>query len=356
MFGRFMNLNLSAYVIEGVTPKGGHPIKMLVAGVGAFRQHVNKIVCGSTGVERSIGKIPVWRIESVASKQDCDLILLTANAFGSRLGWYSDFFCLPQWIFGEVALDEADIYVGQTYHRRRDIRIVGENKLTYSVTTDRDILTRWYEDMYVPLIRASHGSAALLMNFDDMMARVGRRECELVLIADPDMPLGGSLIVYDNGRPRILARGILDANRDYQRKGVGAAIYLFSFDHLYKQGYKSVDIGRVRPFLGDGGLHFKKKNGLRLAGHAGKGFLITACRSSSGATEFFTENPFVHISDGGLRGVVILTENSSQTEKQIRKWVHYHELRGLDVLDVIRFPETTTINKSSVDRATRVAF
>ena len=276
---------------------------------------------------------------------------MTANAFGDRLGLHRDYLCLPQWIYGAVPLDPEDIYEGRSYHRRRDLRLVRENNLEYSIVADEAALNDWYETMYTPLIRASHGAGALLMSRDAMLRQAADGECELVLISREGKALGGSLLVYDEAGAKVLSRGILDANRDYQRQGVGAAIYLFSFDYLYKKGFKSVDIGRVRPFLGDGGLHFKKKNGFCLTGHSGRGFLLKSCRASPAADEFFIENPLVHIAANGLRGLLAFPEGTLVDDKKFRKKLSYHELPGLEQLDIIELGADNVVGRTSIERA-----
>ena len=128
---------------------------------------------------------------------------------------FRDYFFLPQWISAEVDLDPDAVYNGNSPSRRRDLRKLSTNELSYRVTTNREDLEHFYQAMYLPTMQAAHGNGAVLMEFQSMLDRIEVGESELVYISNGNRPIAGSLIVFDDGEPRLLSLGVLNADRNY---------------------------------------------------------------------------------------------------------------------------------------------
>ena len=340
----------ACFLYEGRTTFGAS-LRVLAVGVGAFRHYFAKAAFEVVHEPVALASTEAENVGKIAGEQGADLILVSAQHAKRMPGLLANGLLLPNWLSGSVRLNRDDITTGHNYHRRRDIRIVRESKLTYHVTADSAELTRWYESMYVPLINASHGDAALQMDREDMLRRAGAGEAELIVISQANVPVGGALLAYDKGRPRVWSRGILNADRDLQRAGVGAAIYLFAFEHLLDAGHGSVDIGRVRPFLRDSGLHYKKKNGFRLDHCPGAGFVLADVTGSAGSLAFFQENPLVHIRQGDPVGLVVISKDESLESKALGKTLKYCEIPGLSHIDVVRITNGAKVTPGEIATA-----
>jgi hypothetical protein len=302
---------MEALSIEGRTVVGNHPLRILyVHEPCAFLRYIENLAFRSKPQERFVGTIKSWQVDKLARRGGYDLVLV--------YGWnaplvntvFRDYYFLPQWLSAEVELEPDAIHEGNSPSRRRDIRKIEANGLTYRVTTDTADLEHFYNEMYFPTINAAHGNAAILMSCQSMLDRVQAGKAELVYIFDAQQAIAGSLIVYDDGEPRLLSLGVLHADREYYRAGVGSAIYLFSFRHLLDHGFKRVDIGRTRPFLNDGTLYFKRRLGMKVTGGTEHGFLMKPLNNDAGVREFLCSSPFVYANGSKLRGIAFFDSDS----------------------------------------------
>lgn len=239
----------------------------------------------------------------MARRYDCDLLLIFGWVNRLQPIFFRNYFFIPQWISGKARIDREAVYTGTTSSRRRAIRQLAEGPFHYRVTRDVADLRYFYSEMYLPTIRSAHGESAVLMSFEEARRSLLHGTAELVYISENHRPLAGSLIVYESGHPRLLSMGVLNADKDLFRSGIGGAIYLFSFQHLVDSGFREVDIGRTRPFLNDGTLYYKRRFGLEVTTGTNHGFLFASLNNNDAVKEFLCTNPFIYFYQGALNGV-----------------------------------------------------
>jgi len=308
-FATFRSFSPTAFLLDGQTPVSGAPLRILYCHHrGAFLYYVKKLAYADRCTEAELGRVFAWRLDKIAREHGCDLSLLHGPSSWQVPGLFPNCFFIPQWISGQVRLDNESVYTGASPSRRRDIRKLDASDYGFFVSENHNDITFFYERMYLPTMDASHGLAAIKMNLDDALDRTARGEAELVMITDGQEPVAGSLVVYDAGRPRLLSMGVLHANASHYRQGIGSAIYLFSFRHLLERGFNSVDVGRTRPFLNDGTLYYKRRLGLELTTGSANGFYVKAHTGSPGVREFLCNNPFVYVDSRQLKGVAFSAE------------------------------------------------
>ncbi|NIL95430.1 MAG: GNAT family N-acetyltransferase [Woeseiaceae bacterium] len=308
-------MRMDAIGIEGRTAAGSHRLRILYAHQPCeFLSYFVNVAFGRKPREQSLGSVRPWQAHLLARKHDYDLVLVYGwNApFVKKV--FGDSYFIPQWISAKVTLEPEAVFKGNSPSRRRDIRRMGTNELSYRVTRDKADLEHFYNTMYLPAITAAHGSSAVLMPYRNVLDKAESGEAELVYISDAERPVAGSLIVYDDGQPRLLSLGVLHADRHYYRAGVGSAIYLFSFQHLLDEGYETVDIGRTRPFLRDGTLYFKRRLGMTLTTGTEHGFFMKVLNNNPGVREFLCSSPFVYAEREQLRGVAFFQTDSEAEE------------------------------------------
>lgn len=113
---------------------------------------------------------------------------------------------MPDWISGNSNLDQQENYESQSKSRQRDRRLIAQNDIDYTVTTDVSALNYFYDEMYVPHIVAAHGNAALFMSRDRMLRYVQQAEGELLVIRLQGQAVAGSFLVYEKNALRLLLR------------------------------------------------------------------------------------------------------------------------------------------------------
>ena len=318
--------------IEGRTATGKHDLRILYAHQPCqFLTYIEDTVFDGDTRSQELGTIKPWQAEKLARREGCDLAMVYGWNAPFMNAMFRDYFFIPQWISAEVSLEPEAVFEGNSPSRRRDIRKIAANNLTYTVTTDAADLEHFYNAMYLPTISAAHGGAAVTMDYRLMLDRAQRGDAELVYISDATQPVAGSLIVYDDGQPRLLSLGVLHANRDYYRASVGSAIYVFSFQHLIEKGFDRVDIGRTRPFLRDGTLYFKRRLGMEVTSGTEHGFFLKPLNNSAGVREFLCSSPFVYANGEELRGIAFFQSDADARDAAELK---LPGLSGFEAVDV----------------------
>jgi hypothetical protein len=338
-------MRMEALSIEGRTAAGNHRLRIFYAHVPcAFLRYVEDVAFKAKPNEQFVGSIRPWQAEALARRHGFDLVLIYGWNAPFVNAAFRDYFFLPQWLSAEVQLESDAIYEGNSPSRRRDIRKIAANNLSYRVTTDRADLEHFYNAMYLPTINAAHGNAAVLMSYRSIIDKAQAGKAELVYISDANQPVAGSLIVYDDGEPRLLSLGVLHADREYYRAAVGSAIYLFSFQHLLDKGFDTVDIGRTRPFLKDGTLYFKRRLGMKVTAGSEHGFFMKPLNNNAGVREFLCSSPFVYANGEELRGVAFF-ENDSQARDAALL-----ELPGLSQFEAVDIRRDELFSRLASDR------
>ena len=142
------------------------------------------------------------------------------------------------------------------------------------------------------------------MKLKHMLELAGRKRGELLLIHQHGEAVAGSFIVYEDGAARLFSEGVLNADKSLFRQGIGAAIYIFSFQHLIELGFDKVNLGRTRAFISDGVFYFKRRFGLRVKGFLDKGIAVRKATDSHAARRFLATNPFIEYRNRELSAAV----------------------------------------------------
>lgn len=284
----------TVHALEGRT-RGGQPLTILYAGSAPYRHYLRALAFPDRGRERALGRYWRWQLPALALSVGAGVRVTRCARALRRLVRGTASFYVPEWLWCEMALDHK--MAARTGKPWSGIRRHG---LAYSVTSDAAALRHFYDRMYLPLVKASHGEAAQLMGRDVMLRRAAEREAELVSIWKGDVAVAGCFIVYENGGARMFSQGVLDGDVELLRQRVGVAVYLYSFVHLLERGFTSVNLGRSRPFLTDGVLRFKLERGAEVCGATRDGIHIELSSPSLGATEVVCANPWVGLDDEGL--------------------------------------------------------
>ena len=148
---------------------------------------------------------------------DCELSITPTGGFAGYPRSDSYEYLIPKWVTAEVELTKEDVEEGRSKSRRRDLRQLAKNGLRYELTTDKQALLSFYDDMYLPTMKSSHGDGAFLMARDQMLQRVEEGKCELLIVTQKQRRIAGSLIAYDGEIPRLWSSGIRAADRRYLR-------------------------------------------------------------------------------------------------------------------------------------------
>lgn len=301
------SVRFTVHALKGRTPHG-YELCILYAGGAPYRHYLRNLAFADGGREQALGRYWRWELPSLAARLDADVRVTRCARAIRRMCWpKAPSFYVPEWLWSEVRLGPAAVRrTGKTWSRIR------RHRLTYSVTRDTSALNHFYDRMYVPFIKSSHGDGAQLMRRDDMLQRVARGEGELISIVQDGTAVGGCFVVYEHGEARLFSQGILDGDPDYLRQRVGVAIYVYSFAYLFERGFGHVNLGRSRPFLSDGVLRFKLERGAVLTRATSNGIEIEPVKATPALRKLLLANPWVTEDADGLVATFVADIETAQ--------------------------------------------
>lgn len=277
-------------VIEGIERTTRKPLALLFHGQLENKNYLAHLIFGDNGSEK-VFRVWSWRVHRLASDPNARHAIAIIERTRLPRNVPPGTFYIPCWIGGEIELAEAE-------HRRRHSGNVKEDlrrirKSGFDIVTERspEHIYKFYDEMYVPYVRAVYGSRAFLVSRTELDAMLSK--AELLLVCRHNEPVAGQIILYEGARARAWLTGVKDGDRRYVRDGAIAAIYHFGTRLLATRGFERVHAGASRAFLNDGVLRYKSKWGLRITNRAPTWFRLSLVRSSEAVTAFLATNPFL---------------------------------------------------------------
>lgn len=343
-----------SWVLEG-RPKGcSGKLRVLFGGDDPFgKAYTSKRLFDGDVREYYQGRTMRLMTAATARQVHCELSITATGGSAGHPIPDSYEYLIPQWVTAEVELTEEDVEEGRSKSRRRDLRQLAKNGLRYELTTDEQVLIEFYDNMYLPTMKASHGEGSILMKQDAMLQRVREGKCELLVVMHEQQRIAGSLIAYDGEIPRLWSSGIRSADRRYLRLGAGNAVYLFSFQYLLMGGCNRVNVGLSRAFLSDGALYFKRRFGISLTGASETGFALRIFRPSAAVHSCLSANPFIFRDGSSLLAAVFVSADCLRDEATWRAIWDAHYIPGIKQIVVHAFHDSRSKQEVLVPRHLR---
>jgi hypothetical protein len=321
--------------LSGKSRFGGGKLRVLYAGTKPFLEYFKGSAFDEPPREELLGVHNITDLGDVRQCDEWDLALFRGHANYARLGFFPRAFFVPEWVAGTASLAQQQAYEKTSRSRKRDRALLDRKGVTHRVTRDGGDLDFFYEHMYLPYVSTRHGQSAFLVQRDEMMARVAASDGRLVQILVDGEPVAGSLIIVENGRPRLYSLGVLEDDRPLMRYGVGTAIYLYSYDHLVESGFTDVHMGWSRSLLSDGTLYFKQRLGLRLMDTSPIGHFLLPGHRSEAARQFLGQTGFLHRRRGPIRAILFKSDALERQDKYFSRRNMQCQSMGVKHIDVV---------------------
>lgn len=294
-------LRRDVWMIEGAEKTTRKPLTLLFCGQLENKNYLVRLIFGDTAGEK-LSRVWCWRLDALAADRNAGHALAIIERTRLPRAAASGTFHIPCWIGGEIELAEAE-------HRRRhngnvkeDLRRIRKNGFDMATERAPERIYKFYEEMYIPYVRAVYGTRAFVASRTELDAMMVK--AELLLVRRQHEAVAGQIILHEGGRPRTWLTGVKHGDRRYVRDGAIAALYHFSTELLATRGFERVHTGASRPFLNDGVLRYKSKWGMRIADRAPKWFRLSLVRPSAGVAAFLASNPFLFEVSGKFYGAV----------------------------------------------------
>gem|GEM_PF-3026246 len=337
MKGLLGALRSGAWLLRGPAGEGRPEAGVLFIGSAPHKAYLARAFFADSCQEQFLGKLDLLRQRRLLHSNwvDCDLAFIERGPGllqRNLLRRPEDLF-IPAWL---KSVADLPLHPGGHAAKWRRARRAG---LTWSVTTDADVVGEFHDALYLPTIRARHGSGTLAIGRAAMLGIVSSGRGELLTVNHGGRFIAGQLILREQP-PRLWAYGIRDADPGLLKMGALAAIYMFASQHVSSQGYSSLHMGMSRPLLNDGVLRYKARWNHRIIAHLDTGFVVRVLKPS-GAAALLAGNPFVHVQAGVLKGAlcladVMMTDPLAQDAAAAREQLMQLHVDGLAQMQLLR--------------------
>lgn len=331
----FWGLRFHVYGLTGKCRYGGGQLRVLYAGTQPFFHYFKTMAFSELPKEEFFGSYSIFELGRARQGLCWDLELFRSHRIFANLGFFPSGLFVPEWLSGIADLVQQKNIEDTSRSRKRDRILMSKNDISYSVTTDTSDLDYFYDEMYGPHIQQKHGESDFFMTREEMMSKVRANRGELIMIYLGKEAVGGSFIFYEDGRPRLFSLGVLRNDKDLMRRGVGTAIYLCSFDHLSKNGFREIHMGWSRAVLSDGSLYFKQRFGLKVEETSVIGHFLRYSNASDAAKECLKHMGFIHYRHGKTKAALFRKNVTAGSDTVLLQKQAQVEALGLDGMDVI---------------------
>lgn len=323
---------LNVWLLEGKEKHSGEKLVVLYAGRELNKNYLSHIAFGDLYQERVLGKAWIWSVARIARSHPAVTLIVTEawEDYFKRFSGCDDYY-IPCWIDGEIVFSRFKELMKHSENIKADLRKIRKYGYQYEITKDKDKFDLFYHTMYRPYILKAHGNRAALMSYEAMMSKSDITD--LLLIKRGDDYIAGENLLYEGDSVRAWSLGVKDGDYRHVKEGAIGALYYYKIEYLISRGYDRFNAGASRAFLKDGVLQYKKKWGLSLIQARSGGFWIRMIGKSGSVDAFFENNPFIHIRNDHLCGIVFQGDVALSNEiiDTVRK---FNDLPGLHELKI----------------------
>lgn len=300
-----------------------------------FRSYIGDLIFGSSASFRYLGRTWIWNTKKLPKgTESASLVFGEPDPRFTKLLRFERGVSIPSWILGEASLPRGpkELTSKSTRDTRRRIR---QYSLEFEITHDQERFDDFYDNMYVPYIKARHGNSGYITLRKETQAFFDKGE--LLLVKKGDEYISGQLITYEGLCACLQKLGVRDGNWEHVRNGALVASYEFTLRRAEEKGCRKVKFYRSRAFLTDGVLQIKKKMSQRIVSVERQMYMLRIRRDSKAARSLLVSTPFIFDLLGKLHGAVFVQDEIPLTVKTLREIRKQYYHPGLADLIVFQF-------------------
>jgi len=338
---RLMDISkLDLWILNGEETTSHQELSIFYAGTEINRNYIAKLAYDTSYSKTHLGKVWIWQIPNVVREKGraCSLVVIAVHKLLWRFLAKRTYFSIPFWVSSRGDISPDDYLLAKNKSVESDIRRIRNNKLLFEITQNPSQFDNFYHNMYRPYIAVSHGSGAIIAEYDYMKKEF--KNGELLLIKKEDEYIAGGLMVYKKKLWRPAYLGVKDGNSSYVKNGAIAAIFLFWIRVLRQKGQKELDLGSSRPFLKDGVLRYKRKWGgyqISSSPEADGTYYIEPLADTPGLRAFLTNNPFIFIDKGKINAAIFVDCERGFSQEEIATIYKDYYFDGMSKLYIYQF-------------------
>lgn len=299
-------MQAGVWTLSGQELRSGQSITVAYSGEEPLKQYWARVMFGSGLMVSYAGKRckvqKDWLISAGSSKADISVECVSLREIKGGQGRPG--FLIPAWVRGDMDFSLIDF---TTKSMKNDIRKIRKNAYSFEVATGRDMIERFYKDMYVPFARGHYGEESCLTDYEGFLRDVDNKR--LLLIKRDGECVAGELFYLKGRHVEVMELAVKPGRPDLIKEGAIHALYYFRYLYFKDKPDLRIDIMGTRAFYNDGVMSYKRKWGYRLTGLLTETVLRLRLHGDTPAVRsFLINNPFIALEDDKLVGQVFLDE------------------------------------------------
>jgi hypothetical protein len=259
----------------------------------------------------------------------------------------------------DVEREWQDIERGFHSSAQRELRNTHKSGYDYEVSRSGSDFEMFYHDMYVPSTETRHRDQAVIMPIQEAYQYF--RHGALFLVTRDGKRVSGSVFHMGRDMVRFIIVGVMHGDQQLMKEGAVGALNCLRIQWANKEGYKAVDFGYCRPFVG-GLFRYKRKWGTaaRAPSDLNQRIWIKLNHNTSAVYQFMKDNPCIFIGEEGQPHVLIVSDTTEAAEEEnqakLRKKFETPGLRGLLVRSMAELSGKPATRTTRIDPATCILF
>jgi len=183
-----------------------------------------------------------------------DMVVIEQNRlapFQARRGEWLRTDLEVRFIF-EIKDDETWEDLRKRFKRqKRNLSLIRRHGFTCRVASSPEEFDFFYDRMYIPMVQRRHSGYGKIEP-RDIQFKYFQSGVLLQVLSPDNQPVSAGLLLPDNLVLFYTSNGLTDGSMEWFRRGALAALYYFSIQYGYENGFRILDLGSTRPFLRDG--------------------------------------------------------------------------------------------------------
>ena len=305
---------------------------VIMIGNKACDPYIINLVYGEYVEPKRIGTIPWLGLnrEIQRSGEKAGLVFFRHSRFRPRGTVAQRMLVMPYYIAQSADLPPADVDLLSIFYNastKTDLKRIQSAKFEYEITQDPEQLEFFYHQMYAPMILSRHKNAAQVVRWEYFKEVYGKME--LLLILKAGRPVGGSIISQTGDCLNKHIFGLLNADHELRKEGIGASNYWFSIVEAHRRGCATINYQCSRPFLKNGIIAYKKKWGGRIImDRRERELWLLPDLNRPSVSRFLEENPFICEQDGLLVSLIFLGSWISLNDEELSIYFKNIHIQG----------------------------
>ncbi len=350
---------LTIYQWQGQS-RGG-TLEVNYAGTGDAVQFLKNLLFIEEPLENELRQVPFWHIDRLADISTGDMTIVEAHKRLIRQLPRQGSLVLSSMMEMTLDVEGAWSEIERGFHSsaQREFRNTYNSGYDYEVSRSDSDFEMFYHDMYVPYTKARHGDQAVIMPIQEAYQYF--RHGLLFLVTQEGRRVSGSVFHLGRDMIRFIIVGVLEGDQQLLKEGAVGALNCLRLRWANQQGYKALDLGHSRPFLG-GLFRYKRKWGTAVSvpSDLNQRIWIKFQHNTPAVSQFMKENPCIVMNEWGQPYLLITvdsTEDVAEEDKaRFRKKFETPGLKGILIRSMADLCEKPATDITELNPATSIIF